>query len=259
MSEQTQRYFIRLSYLGTGFHGWQIQPNAPTIQQTLEEAMGLVLRENVRLTGAGRTDTGVHARVFYAHFDSGHQPGSPDTDRLVFKLNRMLTPGIAIQGIFPVAPDAHARFDALSRTYHYYIGRKKDPFRAGRVWLLERDLDVESMRQSAGLLARHEDFSCFARSNTQVKTHLCTVYLAEWEQEQDHDLLCFRIKANRFLRNMVRAMVGTMVDVGLKKMSPGALEAIIRQGDRRKAGLSAPACGLFLEDIEYPYPVGPRV
>ncbi len=247
------RYFIRLSYLGTGFHGWQIQSGSPTIQQTLEEALSLLIREEIRLTGAGRTDTGVHAKIFYAHFTS-EQPASVIADRhLVYKLNRLLPQGIAVHAIFPVAGNAHARFHATSRTYQYFICTEKDPFWYQRAWQYERPLQIKAMQEAAGILTEHDDFSSFARSNTQVKTNICRVQKAVWEQ--DGHILCFTIQADRFLRNMVRAIVGTMVDVGLEKITPAGFDMIIRKKDRRCAGYSAPAWGLYLTDIQYPYPV----
>ena len=247
------RYFIKLSYLGTGFHGWQIQSASPTIQQTLEEALSLLLKEEVRLTGAGRTDTGVHARVFYAHFTSTLPPDAVKNHQLVYKLNRLLPPGIAVHEIFPVAENAHARFHATSRTYQYYICTKKDPFWHQRAWLYERRLNINAMQEAAGILKEHDDFSSFARSNTQVKTNICHVQKANWES--DGHILCFTIQADRFLRNMVRAITGTMVDIGLEKVTTEGFDHIIRQKDRRCAGYSAPAWGLYLTDIRYPYPV----
>jgi len=253
MKNSVYRYFIRLSYLGTGFHGWQIQSCSPTIQQTLEEALSLLIREQVRLTGAGRTDTGVHAKVFYAHFTSALPANVITNQHLVYKLNRLLPQGIAIHTIFPVTGNAHARFHATSRTYQYFICTEKDPFWYQRAWQYERPLQINAMREAAGILTEHDDFSSFARSNTQVKTNICRVQKAVWEQ--DGHILCFTIQADRFLRNMVRAIVGTMVDVGLEKITPADFDLIIRKKDRRCAGYSAPAWGLYLTDIQYPYSV----
>ncbi len=253
MEETLYRYFVKLSYIGTGFHGWQVQSGAPTIQQTLEEALSLLLKEEVRLTGAGRTDTGVHARVFYAHFTTTLSPKVIANRQLVYKSNRLLPPGIAVHEIFPVASNAHTRFHATSRTYQYYICTEKDPFWHQRAWQYERPLDIHAMQEAAGILKEHNDFSSFARSNTQVKTNICKIHKATWES--NGHILCFTIKADRFLRNMVRAIVGTMVDVGLKKITPADFDLIICQKDRQCAGYSAPAWGLYLTDIQYPYPV----
>ena len=253
MEETLYRYFIKLSYLGTGFHGWQIQSGSPTIQQTLEEALSMLLKEDIRLTGAGRTDTGVHARVFYAHFTTTLSPKLITDRQLVYKSNRLLPPGIAVHEVFPVAANAHTRFHATSRTYQYYICTEKDPFWYQRAWQYERPLNIDAMQGAATILKSHDDFSSFARSNTQVKTNICKVQKATWES--DGHIICFTIKADRFLRNMVRAIVGTMVDVGLEKITPADFDLIIRQKDRQCAGYSAPAWGLYLTDIQYPYPV----
>lgn len=253
MEESRFRYFVKLSYLGTGFHGWQIQPGSPTIQQTLEEALSLLLKEEIRLTGAGRTDAGVHARVFYAHFTTTLSPELVANRELVYKSNRLLPPGIAVHDVFPVAANAHTRFDAISRSYQYFICTEKDPFWYQRAWQYERPLNMMAMQEAAHILKTHDDFSSFARSNTQVKTNICQIYQATWES--DGHLRCFSIKADRFLRNMVRAIVGTMMDVGHEKISPEDFDLIIRKKDRRCAGYSAPAWGLYLTDIQYPYTV----
>ncbi len=244
------RYFIRMAYMGTDFNGWQVQPGAPTIQEEIEKCLSLLLKEPVRLTGAGRTDTGVHAHEFYAHFDCSHRPEMLSQIQPVYKSNRFLPPSIAVLDIFPVDSKAHARFHALDRTYHYYICTRKDPFYTGRAWIQERPMDMKAMQEAAGLLLQHEDFSSFARSNTQVKTNICKVYEAHWEE--DGHILYFRIRADRFLRNMVRAIVGTMVDIGRGKLGANDFQKIIEAKDRRRAGYSAPACGLFLVKIRYP-------
>ena len=250
-NEQNEyRYFLRLSYLGTNYHGWQIQPGSVSVQELLQDALSLILRTKIGVTGAGRTDTGVHAAVFYAHFDSIHCPESIREMQLAFKVNRILPPDIAVHDILPVVIDAHARFSATSRTYQYHICTKKDPYRAGISWLYERELDLKTMQEAAKRLFHHNDFASFARSNTQVKTTICNIEQASWTQK-DH-IITFAVKADRFLRNMVRAMVGTMIDVGLGKHTPDGFEQIMLARDRRKAGKSAPACGLHLTGIEYP-------
>lgn len=244
------RYFIWLSYKGTAYCGWQIQPGSPTVQQTLNNALTILLREDVETTGAGRTDTGVHASTFVAHFDTAQSAEELNLPQLTYKLNRILPADIGIQRIEEVMPDMHARFNALSRTYHYFICRHKDPFQTGRSWLMERRLNLEAMQQAADLLMAYEDFESFSKTNTQVKTFLCKVSKAHWEQEGH--MLRFEITADRFLRNMVRAIVGTLVDVGLGKISADDFASIIESKDRNQAGYSAPGSGLFLVDIIYP-------
>ncbi len=244
------RYFVRMAYDGSAFNGWQIQPGAASIQEETEHCLSLLLRSTVRLTGAGRTDTGVHAKEFFAHFDCPLSPEEIDSLQLPYKANRMLPPSVAIYNVFHVPDKTHARFHALNRTYHYLICREKDPFYAGKAWLNERGLDIEKMQEATTLLLEYADFASFAKSNTQVKTTLCNVDRAFWEKK-DH-LLRFEIRANRFLRNMVRSVVGTLVDVGLGKISRDDFRAIIEAKDRGKAGFSAPACGLYLANIRYP-------
>ncbi len=251
MNNTHHRYFIRMSYVGTQFNGWQIQDGSPSIQAETERALRILLKEDsLRVTGAGRTDTGVHAKTFYAHFDSYTLPEEMDILHLIYKCNRILPRSIAIHDIFPVHGKAHARFHAIKRTYQYYISTIKDPFVQDRAWIYERELNMQKMQEAANMLMHHDDFSSFAKSNSQVKTHICNVSQAEWSYEQH--LIRFEISADRFLRNMVRAITGTLVDVGIEKISPGDFAAIIESGDRSKAGYSAPACGLYLTDIQYP-------
>lgn len=245
-----QRYFVKFSYDGTGFHGWQRQPNAITAQQNLEEAMSLILRQPVRLTGAGRTDTGVHAAVFYAHFDLDLEPDQPMLSRLVYKLNSFLGPGIAIDRIFPVNPLAHSRFSAVSRTYRYTITRKKDPFVKNYSWFVFGSLDVDLMNQGARILMQYEDYTSFSKVDTDTMTNICRVSHAHWESEGN--ALVFTITADRFLRNMVRSVVGTLLELGKKRITTDELVRIIELKDRRAAGESAPARGLMLTGIEYP-------
>jgi tRNA pseudouridine38-40 synthase len=243
------RYFIYLSFKGTYYHGWQIQPNAVSVQQILEETLSLVLGEKISTTGAGRTDAGVHALVFCAHFDCS----VPDLDSeksLIFRLNRFLPCDISIFSIKKVIPEANARFSAVSRTYRYFISRRKDPFSIDSSWFLYGNLDTEAMEKEAGLLTKYSDFTSFSRLHSDNKTNICKIYHASWQNIDDK--LIFTIKADRFLRNMVRAIVGTMAELGAGKISPEEFEEIILLKDRSKAGMSAPAQGLFLAGIEYP-------
>jgi tRNA pseudouridine38-40 synthase len=245
---ESKRYFIELAYNGSAYHGWQRQPNAISVQQVLEEALSRLKRENINLIGAGRTDTGVHARQMFAHFDVAEEIANPQ--ELVFLLNSFLKDDIAIKSIRRVQPDAHARFDATARDYEYHISTAKDPFNAPLHYYLKNSPDVELMNQAAKILLLHEDFQCFSRSNTDVKTFLCTIKNATWQQEGSS--LIFFISANRFLRNMVRAIVGTLLEVGYKKREVKDIEMVIKSKDRGGAGFSAPAQGLYLSRIEYP-------
>ena len=244
------RYFIELSFDGTHYHGWQIQPNSVSIQQTLSEAASVVLREEISFTGCGRTDTGVHAVNYTAHFDTTFSPDRLNSTDLVYKLNRMIPSEIAVNGIRLVKPDTHARFSALSRSYNYLILRRQDPFRVNRAWLMERDLDFDAMQQATRLLYSFEDFEAFSKVNTQVNHFRCKILEAEWTKE-DH-IWKFHIKADRFLRNMVRAIVGTITDVGLGKIDLQQMEDIINSKNRSNAGYSVPGCGLYFMGAEYP-------
>ena len=245
------RYFLKLAYNGKNHHGWQVQPNSETIQGVMNHAVGLIIREEVNLVGAGRTDTGVHAREYFAHFDTKQDLGSEkDLEHLVFKLNNFLPKEIAVYDLFPVGPKVHARFDAINRTYKYYISRVKDPFRHDTSYYNYGDLNLERMNEAARILFSYKDFSSFSKTNTQTDNNLCELYQAEWEQ-QGH-MLIFTIKANRFLRNMVRAIVGTLLDVGQSKLDVLEMHRIIQDQSRSSAGYSAPARGLFLYKIEYP-------
>ncbi|NOY96853.1 MAG: tRNA pseudouridine(38-40) synthase TruA [Chlorobi bacterium] len=245
----SRRYFIQLNYKGTNYHGWQVQPNAVTVQEALEMALSTILRETIKVVGAGRTDTGVHAGFFIAHFDSVNTGLANDS--IVNKLNSFLPNDIAIQNIREVANDAHARFDAVSRTYHYYISRVKDPFSIETAYKYTSPLDVDAMNNAAKILFEYGDFTSFSRLHTDVKTNNCKISIAEWKEEGGQ--LVFTIKADRFLRNMVRAIVGTLLEVGKGKLSIDDMRRIIEQKDRCAAGASAPAKGLFLAAIEYPY------
>lgn len=243
------RYFIFISYKGTCYHGWQVQPNSVTVQKILDDALSLILGEKIVTTGAGRTDTGVHARIFCAHFDT------VSTDLAVRKnlehrLNRFLPEDISVTAVRQVVIGAHARYSAISRTYKYYITRTKDPFRDDSSWLIGGHIDIESMKNACNLLSEYTDFTSFCKMHSNVKTNTCKIYHASWEEEGT--MMVFTIKADRFLRNMVRAIVGTMVEIGLGKKDLNDFVSIILAKDRSRAGKSAPAKGLFLTGLEYP-------
>ncbi|MBO4730238.1 MAG: tRNA pseudouridine(38-40) synthase TruA [Bacteroidaceae bacterium] len=242
------RYCIIFAYDGTAYHGWQLQPNAPTVQQALETALHTALRAEISVVGAGRTDTGVHARMMACHFDYEEEL---DCDHLTFKLNCLLPTDIAVSDVKPVAADWHARFSAIARTYHYYIITRKDAFLHPYALHLYWALDIEQMNEAARLLLTHDDFGCFCKSHSDNKTNICTVTEAQWTATED-GMLVFRITANRFLRNMVRAIVGTLIEVGKGKMSIDDFRQVLLSGKRTEAGESVPAKGLFLEAIIYP-------
>lgn len=244
-----KRYFIHLAYNGSNYCGWQIQPHSPSVQETLERCLGLKLGKPVSITGCGRTDTGVHARNYYAHFDL--DTDIADCEDLAYRLNVFLPPDIVVYRIWPVQEDLHARFDALSRTYHYYITRTKNPFHQQDAYYLYGDLDVEKMQQAADLLHEYRDFTSFSKVHTQVKTNDCRIMEARWF-EQD-GLLVFRIRADRFLRNMVRAIVGTLLEVGKGRMTLDEFSAVIEKKNRCSAGESVPAHALFLEEVAYAF------
>ena len=241
------RYAIFFSYDGTAYHGWQYQPNAVTVQQKLEEALFTILRRQVSVTGAGRTDTGVHARKMACHFDYDE---SLDTTHLAFRLNSILPGDIAVEKVYHTAPDWHARFSATSRTYHYYITTRKSPFNRSYALRLYFPLDIEQMNRAASLLLEHQDFGCFCKSHSDNKTNICHISHAQWTTMPD-GTLCFTITANRFLRNMVRAIVGTLIEVGKHRIDTTGFREILNSGRRTKAGESVPAHGLFLEDVAY--------
>ena len=243
-----KRYFVELSYNGSAYHGWQRQPNAMSVQQALEESLSKLTRERISLVGAGRTDTGVHARQMFAHFDTVQE--IKNSKELIFPLNSILKDDIAIKAIRRVQPNAHARFDVSARYYQYHIATTKDPFHSPLHYYLKNKPDIDLMNQAAKILLLHKDFQCFSRSNTDVKTFLCKIIKAVWQQKDDY--LIFYICANRFLRNMVRAIVGTLLEIGFKKRNVEDIELIIKSKDRGKAGFSAPAHGLYLSRIEYP-------
>lgn len=242
------RYFIKLAYNGTAYHGWQIQPNAATVQETLNKAFSVLLNSEINLMGAGRTDTGVHAREMYAHFDFEN---SFDIPKLVHKLNSFLPRDIVIYQIFPVDSEAHTRFDATKRTYEYHIHLFKDVFSQEQSWHFTQNLDVDLMNEASKLLFNHTDFQSFSKVNTDVNTFDCTIFEAYWRKEGNK--LIFTISANRFLRNMVRSIVGTLVNIGLHKITLADFNSIIESKSRNKAGFSVPAHGLYLTKIEYPH------
>ncbi len=247
MQTNGKRYFIELSYNGSKFHGWQIQNNAVTVQEILNQALSTILRSNINVVGAGRTDTGVHASYFIAHFDV--EDPINDISLIINKLNKLLPKDIAIYKLWKVKNDAHARFSAVSRTYEYRMHIVKNPFLQNLSWYYRLNLDIEKMNEAAQLLFEYSDFSCFSKSGTQVATNNCKIMYAKWQQNNSQ--LIFTIKADRFLRNMVRAIVGTLIEVGLGKINNDDFRNIIESKNRSKAGFSVPACGLFLTDIEY--------
>lgn len=245
------RYFMQLSYDGTHFCGWQVQPDAPSVQETIEQALATLLRKPTSLMGCGRTDTGVHAREFFAHFDAETDWDSAACTNFAYKLNCILPSAISIARIFPVAPDAHARFDAVERTYRYYISTHKNAFNFAHSYLFLKPLDVDKMNEAAEILLATEDFTSFSKLHTQVNNNRCEVRSAFWKREGD--LLIFEITANRFLRNMVRAIVGTLMQVGEGKLSLEEFRQVIGRKDRCAAGASVPAHALFLEKVRYTF------
>jgi tRNA pseudouridine38-40 synthase len=245
------RYFIRFSYLGTDFHGSQRQPNGNTVQETMEKALEMIFREEVPLTFAGRTDAGVHAREMYAHMDIDEEAMRREGERLVFRLNGILPDSIAIFDIYPVTDDVHARFSAVRRTYEYHVIDHKDPFLLPYATRLRQPLDYAAMNEAAQLLIGKQDFASFCRTHTDVKTTICDLTQAQWKElENGHAV--FTISADRFLRNMVRAVVGTLFQVGQGKMTKEQFAQVIAQHNRCSAGDSAPAQGLYLTHIQYP-------
>lgn len=246
------RYFIELSYKGTNYNGWQVQDNTPhTIQQVLEEKLSMYLKEKIEITGCGRTDTGVHAKNYFAHFDYAGKEIIENKDQCLFKLNTILPNDIGVQNIFQVKDEAHARFDATSRTYHYFLHQKKKPFIEDQSWYQYGELDFVKMNKAAEILLNTIDFTSFSKLNTQVNNNNCKVTKAEWKKLNDNEW-CFEITADRFLRNMVRAIVGTLILVGKNKISIDDFKKIIENKNRNEAGMSVPAHALFLVNIVYP-------
>ncbi|MFN4198340.1 MAG: tRNA pseudouridine(38-40) synthase TruA [Flavobacterium sp.] len=242
------RYFLKLAYNGKNYHGWQSQPNASSIQQTLEEAIRLIWKSPVEIVGAGRTDAGVHAKTMYAHFDF---EAALEPEHWVKKLNAYLPKDIVIYDVIPVHAEAHARFDASSRSYEYHLHQYKNPFEQEISWYFFHPLQLDKMNEACDILLQYTDFECFSKTHTDVNTFNCKITEARWVKQGDK--LVFHISADRFLRNMVRAIVGTMIDIGLGKNSPEHLHHIIQSKNRSEAGFSVPAHGLFLTEINYPY------
>ena len=255
------RFFIQLSYDGTAYHGWQIQPNGVSVQETLQKALSTLLRTPIEVVGAGRTDTGVHASMMVAHMDF---QADLDTAQLCYKLNKLLPPDIAVQRIWPVADDMHARFSATSRTYHYYIHTSKSPFLRHYSWMVTFPLDFDKMNEAARHLLDYEDFTSFSKTQTDTKTNLCHITEAQWTTSpipsEGGAMLppfkgglgwVFTITANRFLRNMVRAIVGTLIEVGRGRMTVDEFCQVIERKDRCSAGESVPGHALFLTNISY--------
>jgi tRNA pseudouridine38-40 synthase len=242
------RYFIELAYKGINYHGWQYQPDADSVQETLNKALSLLLKTDIDIVGAGRTDTGVHAKQMFAHFDFESEIDAP---QLVHKLNSFLPKDIAVYNILKVSDEAHARFDATKRTYEYHIHTTKDVFENDGSYQFQLSLDIDKMNQACEILFKHNDFECFSKVNTDVHTFNCVIFEANWNQNGNK--LVFTISADRFLRNMVRAIVGTMINIGTGKISLADFEKIIDSKDRSQAGFSVPAHGLYLTKIEYEY------
>lgn len=242
------RYFITLSYDGTRYHGWQIQPEGVTVQQLLQDALATLLRQHVTVVGAGRTDAGVHARQMVAHIDVDGEINN--VDQLTYKLNRFLPYDISIQNVRLVSDDMHARFSAVRRRYRYFIHTEKDPFKKKYSCELHYELDYELMNVAAAQLKTYSDFGAFCKSHSDVKTTVCTVTKAHWV-EYEPNAWYFEIEANRFLRNMVRAVVGTLIEIGRHRMSLSQFDQVVREGRRTGAGESMPANALFLESVEY--------
>ena len=240
------RYFIDISYDGSNYHGWQIQPNADTVQHQINLAFSTILNEEINVLGAGRTDKGVHAKKMIAHFDTNQ---TIDFEKFKYRINGFLKNDISLNDIYKVKEDAHARFSAISRTYEYRVSRTKNPFSVNSYFLL-RDLDFQSMKKACKFLHGSHDYTSFAKLHSENYTNNCEVYIANWKE--DENLIIFTIKANRFLRNMVRAIVGTLIEIGEGKISFSDIETILMSKDRANAGYSVPANGLSLIDIEYP-------
>lgn len=241
------RFFIEIAYNGKAYHGWQKQPAAISVQEVLDGALSTALQENIEVAGAGRTDKGVHASQFFGHFDTAPLSNIP---QLIFKLNTILPASIAVFSIFEVPPEAHVRFDAISRTYTYYVTTRKDPFKTNSAYYVKKKIDMDRMNEAAEMLLSYTDFKAFSKVKTEVKTYNCSLLYARWESEGD--VLVFRIKADRFLRNMVRAVVGTLLDIGTGKTAVEHIKHVVESRNRGEAGKSVPAHALFLSKIEYP-------
>ena len=242
------RYFIELSYKGTNYHGWQVQPNAISIQELLNKALTTIFRTAINVIGAGRTDTGVHAEQLFAQVDLDNEI---KTEVVIYKLNSLLPNDIVVENILKTTDSAHARFDATSRSYEYRIFLGRNPFLIDTTWQINnKKLNIVKMNEAAEILLTYTNFKCFSRTNSNVKTYNCDIRKAEWVLT--NEMLIFHITADRFLRNMVRAIVGTLIDVGKEKITLEGFKQIIESKDRCNAGTSAPAQGLFLTQVTYP-------
>ena len=244
------RFFIRLSFLGTNYHGWQAQKNSGSVQTVLNESLSVILKERITCTGAGRTDAGVHAKVFFAHFDTSRIIEAEQVKHLVYHLNGYLPADIAIHDIFPVQADSNARFSAVSRTYQYLVCQSKDPFLIGYSYPFTLPLDIHAMNQGADIIRTYSDFTSFAKLPSETKTNICHIKEIFWERKGH--ILIFTVTADRFLRNMVRAIVGTLIDLGRGKTGLDDIRRIIESKNRSAAGTSVPACGLYLTSVLYP-------
>lgn len=242
-----QRYFIELSYKGTNYHGWQIQPNAPTVQDEINKALSVILKSTIDCTGCGRTDTGVHAKKYIAHFDT--KQGIPDEAHFLYQLNSIVPEDISIYKLYKTNNEANARYSAKSRIYKYFIHTQKDPFLIETSYLFKPALNLDLMNYACSVLLKHSDFTSFSKLHSDNKTNICKISAANWEEENNQ--IIFTITADRFLRGMVRAIVGTMIEIGLEKISINKFEEIILTKDRALAGTSAPAHGLFLWEVVY--------
>ena len=243
-----QRYFIEISYKGKNYHGWQVQLNVISVQEVLNVCLTKLLSEEIHVVGAGRTDTGVHAKQLFAHFDLVKKV--KDVSQFLIRLNSFLPKDIAVKSLLEVGEEAHARFDAEARTYEYFVVQQKNPFEEDSAYLIYKSLNLEAMNQAAKRLFEFQDFTSFSKSDTQTKTNICKIIQAYWEEREG--LLVFTIQADRFLRNMVRAIVGTLLEVGLGKMTEDGFVKVIESKDRSKAGRSVPAHALYLLEISYP-------
>lgn len=243
------RYFIEISYKGTSYHGWQIQPNAITVQEVFNKALKVLFKKDIETLGCGRTDTGVHASQFFLHLD--FEESIPNFEKFIRSMNALLPDDISVKNILKVSAEAHARFDATLRSYEYHIHFQKDPFKTDTSWLLRDELDMSAMNKAAKIILEYQDFGAFCKANADNFTNLCEVSQSEWEVKEDG--IIYHISANRFLRNMVRAIVGSLVEVGKGKLKPETMHQIIQSQNRSEAGVSVPACGLFLTAVHYPY------
>ena len=250
VEKKMNNYFLEISYKGTAYHGWQIQENAISVQQKLNEALTVLLRKDMETIGAGRTDTGVHAKQLFVQFSASAKI-LENPDRFVHSLNALLPFDIAVKKLINVHQQAHARFDATTRSYEYHLHFNKDPFLQDFSWQLRDIPAVDIMNKAAEDLLGRQDFSCFSKSNTQVFTNFCHIHEAKWVWKDES--LIFNITADRFLRNMVRAIVGTLLEIGFKKKPAGYIKEVIKSQDRSKAGSSVPASGLYLTKVLYPY------